>query len=114
MSALRCGTSIWRIVALTRPGGALVIVTDIVSTTSAPWLLQVADAQLEDEMASLIASKNFFTGTNPYRIVALLEEEPSLAEHVCDVELLDPWLWAVTPDRHHLITAIVAHRRLGQ
>ena len=86
------------LVALTRPVGAL---------------LQVPDGRLEDAMASLIAGKNFFTGTNPYRIVALLEEEPSLAEHVCDVEMLDPWLWAVTRDRQHLTTAIVAHRRPG-
>jgi hypothetical protein len=32
--------------------------------------------RLEARMVELIAAENFFTGTNPYRIVAVLEEDP--------------------------------------
>lgn len=96
---------------LTRPGGVLILVSDLVSTATAPHLANVAEADLEQEMAALVAADNFFTGTNPYRILALLEEHPGLREAVTDVQLMNPWMWAVTPDRQHLTYAIVARRR---
>jgi hypothetical protein len=95
---------------LTRPGGILILVSDFVSTATAPHLLHVVEADLEQEMAALVAAENFFTGTNPYRILALLEEHPRLREAVTDVRLIHPWLWAVTPERQHLTYAIVARR----
>lgn len=98
------------LVNLTRIGGTLILVTDIVSTASAPWLARVGHSDLEAEMAALVASGNFFTGTNPYRIVALLEEDSRLQSKVTDVRLLEPWLWAVTPDREHLTCAMTARR----
>lgn len=86
---------------LTRPGGHAVLVTDTVPTSTAPQLRSVDPDQLEPAMAALVAGGNFFTGTNAYRIVAVLEEA-----HAADVVLHDPWLWAVTPDRDHLAYAI--------
>jgi hypothetical protein len=99
------------LVHLTRPGGTLVLVTDVVSTTSAPQLLDAAQADLEEQMAELVAARNFFTGTNPYRIAALLEEDGRLRGLVTDVRLLEPWLWQVTADRQHLTCAVLARRR---
>ena len=86
---------------LTRPGGHAVLVTDTVPTSTAPHLRDLEPDQLEPAMAALVAGGNFFTGTNPYRIVAVLEEAGA-----ADVALHDPWLWAVTPDRDHLTYAI--------
>lgn len=99
------------LVRLTRPGGRCVVVTDIVSTATAPQLLHTPETELEPEMARLIAAQNFFTGANPYRIVAVLEDDPEFREEVCNVCLSNPWLWAVTRDRHHLACAIVIGRR---
>lgn len=98
------------LIHLTRPGGALVLVTDVVSTTSAPQLLDTAQADLEEQMAALIAARNFFTGTNPYRIAALLEEDRRFRGLVTNVRLLEPWLWQVTADRQHLTCAVLARR----
>jgi hypothetical protein len=98
------------LVALTRPGGELILITDVVSTTSAPRLLHTPEARLGREMATLVEGFNFFTGTNPYRILALLEEDPRFRREVTGARLVDPWLWAVTPDRQHLTYAIVAKR----
>jgi hypothetical protein len=99
------------LVYLTRPGGTLVLVTDVVSTTTAPRLLATAQADLEEQMAGLVAARNFFTGTNPYRIAALLEEDERFRGLVTDVRLVDPWLWQVTADRQHLTCAILARRQ---
>ena len=99
------------LVAMTRSGGTLVLVTDVVSTSTAPRLATVTDEELVAEMAATVSARNFFTGTNPYRIAAMLEEDPRLGDLVTDVELFAPWLWAVTADRQHLTCAIVARRR---
>jgi hypothetical protein len=101
------------LVYLTRPGGTLVLVTDVVSTTTAPQLLKAAATELEGQMAELVASRNFFTGTNPYRIIALLEQDDRFRDLVVDVRLLEPWLWRVTADREHLTYAIVARRSMA-
>lgn len=98
------------LVALTRPGGSVILVTDVVSTTTAPSLLTAHPVVLESEMARLVAAGNFFTGTNPYRIVALLEEDSRLRRQLTDVRLEGPWLWAVTNDRQHLVCAVTARR----
>jgi len=99
------------LVRLTKAGGTCVLVTDVVSTASAPWLLGVPTEDLEEHMARLVAEHNFFTGTNPYRIAALLEEEAFFRDSVTMVRLVGPWLWAVTSDRMHLTCAVVARRR---
>lgn len=98
---------------LTRPGGSSLLVTDVVATSTAPDLLRLPAAELEPQMAALIAQGNFFTGTNPYRIMAVLEEVAELAQSVEQVRLHGPWLWAVTADRRHLACAVSFRRRFG-
>ena len=98
------------LVRLTRPGGTCVLVTDVVSSATAPQLLRTAESELESEMARVVAERNFFTGVNPYRIVAVLEDDPIFRSDVFNVRLCDRWLWAITPDRHHLTCAILATR----
>ena len=92
---------------MTRLGRRAVLVTDVVSTSTAPSLLGLAEDEMEPAMAALVAAGNFFTGTNPYRIAAVLEDGGAAG----DVTLHDPWLWAVTPDRRHLTYAISWRRR---
>ncbi|NOT08119.1 MAG: hypothetical protein HOP28_07930 [Gemmatimonadales bacterium] len=99
------------LVHLTRPGGVLVLVTDFVSTRSAPGLAHLPPDELEPALARLVAAGNFFTGTNPYRIAALLEETEPFSRHIAQARFHGPWLWAITPDREHLAGAIVAERR---
>lgn len=45
------------------------------------------------------------------RIMAVLEEDAELAQHVEQVRLHGPWLWAVTADRHHLACVLSFRRR---
>lgn len=96
---------------LVRRGGHAILVTDTVATSTAPRLHEVAEDELEPAMAALVADSNFFTGTNPYRVVAVLEEGTPFAGLIAEVRLHDPWLWAVTPDREHLTYAITWRRQ---
>jgi hypothetical protein len=102
------------LVGVTRAAGTFVLISDVVASTTAPQLVDARDEELEPLMAELVAAGNFFTGTNPYRIVALLEEDERFRHEVDDVRLLDPWRWAVTADRFHLVYAIVARRSVGR
>jgi hypothetical protein len=95
------------LVALTRPGGTCVLVTDIVSTTTAPELLDAGTDALEGHLARLVATRNFFTGTNPYRLVERFEARADIAA----ARWVGPWLWQLTADRAHLAAAVVAVRR---
>jgi hypothetical protein len=101
------------LVGLTRAGGTMALITDVVSTGTAPWLLETPPATLGDELAGLVEARNFFTGTNPFRIVAVLEESERFRDLVAETRLLEPWLWKVTNDRQHLTYAILARRRAG-
>ena len=95
---------------LTEPGGSFVLVTDVVSTLSAPDLPLLAESQLASRMAKLVAARNFFTGVNPYRLHRLLAADPRFGGRTSDVSLYAPWLWSVTSDRQHLACALSARR----
>lgn len=99
-----------QVVDLLRPGGAAVLVTDVVSTLTAPDLLGCDEAELEGAMQMLVAARNFFTGANPYRIVSLLGHDERWERRVGEVEMHGPWLWPVTPHRQHLTCALTFRR----
>jgi hypothetical protein len=101
------------LVQLTAPGGWLLLISDVVSTATAPKLAKIPAAELSAAMAALIAENNFFTGTNPYRLTYLLAQDPRFRDDVTDVRLLAPWLWRVRPRRQHLVYAIAARRTIS-
>lgn len=49
--------------------------------------------QLPSLVASLIEQGNFFTGCNPFALLALLRRDPLLAPLVAEVQFLRPWRW---------------------
>jgi hypothetical protein len=99
------------LVHLTTRGGRIVLISDVVSTATAPELSRIPEVGLGAAMGALIARGNFFTGTNPYRLSSLLAGDPRFRDEVTDVHLHAPWLWHVRPQRQHLVYAITARRR---
>ncbi len=78
---------------LTIPGGAAVLVTEIVSSDSCPALLSVDEGGLPELVRREVAARNFFTGTNPAALQQLLRTEISLAEQLANTRFAEPWLW---------------------
>lgn len=78
---------------LLRPGGAGLLVSEIVSSDTAPELLAVDEAQLPALAARLIQARNFFTGCNPFALQMLFQNDPVLAPRVAQAQLLRPWRW---------------------
>jgi hypothetical protein len=99
-----------RTVALLRPGGCLLLITDFNASTACPELTEVPDDQLAAYSSRLIAGRNFFTGLNPFALRALFETDAWLSKHVHRVHLTKPWRWTF-PTRTYLVFAIRARRR---
>jgi hypothetical protein len=78
---------------LLRPGGEGLLVSEIVSSDTAPELAVVDESQLPELATRLIQSRNFFTGCNPFALQALFQNDSDLAPLVAQVQLLRPWRW---------------------
>lgn len=78
---------------LTVPGGAAVLVTEVVSSDSCPALLSVDEGGLPDLVRREVAARNFFTGTNPVALQQLLRTETCLVEQLANMQFTEPWLW---------------------
>ena len=96
--------------ALTANGGNAVLVTDFVSSDTAPELPQLSGQVLADRLMQMISEKNFFVGLNPMRITALLQQDRFLAGKITDLHCARPWLWNLGP-RYYAVTAVSFCRR---
>lgn len=93
---------------LTRAGGAFVLATDVVSTTTAPDLNDIPEPMLGNRLERLIAERNFFTGANPAAIWQDLLDEfapqgAGLASH-------GPWIWPLAQSHSYLTWAVTVRR----
>ncbi len=78
---------------LTRPGGQVLLTTEVVSSDTCPRLRSASQTELPSLLREQIERRNFFTGVNPAVLVELLRTEPELSERVESVEVLPPWTW---------------------
>ena len=93
---------------LTRAGGAFVLATDVVSTTTAPDLNDIPEPMLGRRLERLIEQRNFFTGANPAAIWQELLDEfvPEGAVLVSH----DPWMWPLAQSHSYLTWAVTVRR----
>lgn len=96
--------------ALTTPGGASLLVSDVVSSDACPELRAARDEHLPDLLNHLARTGNHFHGLNPNLLHRLVWTEPALACQVDDVTPLRPWKWNIGP-RVYLVTALLIRRR---
>jgi hypothetical protein len=98
-------------VALTRPGGRCLLVTDVVSSDTLP--LDKLFPQIDGGalLRRLDRDERLFSGTSPALVRAMLEDDLDLAAEVEDVSIITPWLWHVAPRRTFLVCAIAFGRR---
>jgi hypothetical protein len=99
------------LVALTRPGGRCLLVTDVVSSETLP--LDQLHPELDGEafLRRLEARRELFSGTSPALARLMLAHDPDLAREVEDVSLGAPWLWRVSQRRTVLVYALAFARR---
>lgn len=98
-----------QLIDLARPGGAVVLITDVVSSSTVPELATAASTELPTLVGRAIAQRNFFSGVNPFVIKRLLETDDSFAAMLTDIRLSDPWVWDLGP-RLYAVCALTAKR----
>jgi hypothetical protein len=100
------------LLSLVRPGGQVLLVSDMVSTETYPleemWGTQSPTAL----MGQLERAGNFLSGTAPTFIRRLFTSDPVAATLVDGAPTsIEPWLWRMGPDLTFLVYAVVARRR---
>jgi hypothetical protein len=99
-----------QIVELLNLRGAGVLVTDVVSTDTAPQITRMDESVLHQALVDLIAECNFFTGGNPFAIQAQYQTDSQVAHLVERVEVTIPWRWDIGP-KQFLVCAVLFRRR---
>ncbi|MEO2015989.1 MAG: hypothetical protein ABGZ53_16640 [Fuerstiella sp.] len=92
LKALRIG-HLRRMLSLLRPGGVAIFVSDIVSSDTAEQLKTATAEQMPEIVKTLVAEKNFFSGTNPSVVLSELNVLSRLATGPDTVHTIDPWTW---------------------
>jgi hypothetical protein len=95
---------------LVAPGGAGVLIADVVSSDTAPALASAQERLLPGLLAGLIQQRNFFHGVNPAVLGSFFRTDPVVAEQVTDLEGVPPWLWDFGP-RVYLVCAVTFRKR---
>ncbi|MEZ6060580.1 MAG: hypothetical protein R3C19_09480 [Planctomycetaceae bacterium] len=96
VKAIRVG-HLRRMLNLLRPGGIAILVTDIVSSDTAPQLARTQDAQLGPLIRELVNDRNFFTGVNPAVVLSELNMLERLPHGADTAQVFDPWQWQMGP-----------------
>lgn len=94
-----------------RAGGDAILITDVVSSATFPALVELPADQLNYAIAEQVHRRNFFTGTNPGRLMQLFATDPTLARLSGSVRGLLPWRWDLGP-RMYAVYGIHVVRRV--
>jgi hypothetical protein len=92
---------------LVRPGGRIVLITDVASSDWVPDLGEWPESSLPGLVPRLVREHGLIHGVNPADLLALFRLDPVLAAKLDRVELLPPWRWKLH-SRTYLVCAIEA------
>jgi hypothetical protein len=76
-----------------QPGGKAMLITDVVSSDTAPELRSTQPHDLPAVLTRLLNARNHFTGLSPAVVIDALRTRPGLSEQIATIEPLAPWLW---------------------
>lgn len=93
---------------LTQPGGTAILVTEVVSSDTAPGICDTPVADLPNVLSGCLAAGNFFTGLHPGILHSELTSE-EFGPGFESVRATPPWLWHFTA-RTYAVVAFVARR----
>ena len=92
LKAVRIG-HLRRMLNMLRPGGVAILISDVVSSVTAPELVDANESELPDLVRKLVTARNFFSGTNPATVLAELNLLTKTAGGPESVHTIDPWKW---------------------
>lgn len=107
--ALRQG-HLRRLLSLAAPGGQVIVVSDFVSSDSAPEIAAATEGETSQLAERLLAAGNFLTGSHPLQLLQTLTETPDLAAQIAEQRLVGPWKWDFGA-RQYLVFAAVLRKK---
>jgi hypothetical protein len=96
---------------LAAPGGSILLVTDFVSSDSAPEIDAAAEYQLPALARRLVEGGNFFHGLNPAVVASLWTNDHKLAAETTGLQVAHPWRWDFGI-RRYLVTAFLTKKQI--
>ena len=81
------------IAELLNPNGIGILVSDFVSTKTAPELSAMSDSEIPNAAMHWIKNQNFFTGVNPFMLRSHYQTELGTAAMVEFRKMTRPWKW---------------------
>ncbi|WP_435010269.1 hypothetical protein P12x_001520 [Tundrisphaera lichenicola] len=98
---------------LARPGGQLVLITDVVSSDALPMLTSTPEESLIDLLPKLARRGGLIHGVNPFDLLEVFTRDPVLSSSTTDLKPITPWFWRLHA-RVYLVWALCCRtRRLG-
>jgi hypothetical protein len=94
------------------PGGVGLLITDVVSSETAPVLEQMPDDQLPRFLQQCLHAGNFFAGLHPGQMIQDLAHYEPISRLVEDARMHLPWKWQMGP-RFYAVYAVSFRRRSG-
>ena len=94
------------------PGGVGLLITDVVSSETAPVLEQMPDQQLPRFLQQCLQSGNFFAGLHPGQMMQDLTHYQPISSLVREVVMHPPWKWQMGP-RFYAVYAVSFRKRYG-
>jgi hypothetical protein len=92
---------------LVAPGGAGVLISDIVSSDTVATLGAISEGELPGALVELLQARNFFHGVNPAIVTPLFKTDPILSPQITELQVAWPWRWNCG-SRLYLVYAIKA------
>lgn len=96
---------------LTRPGGRIVLATDVATERMAPLHELDVGADLRALLEQLIREGNVFNAVNPRALAEIAADDPYLTLELSPPEVTDAWLWHNGEQQIFLVCALELERR---
>jgi hypothetical protein len=97
--------------ALTKPGGRLLLVSDLSATDIAPSIRTTPDADLPALVATLVARGQVFQVAQPELLRRMAREDPLLATQIAVSPECETWRWQNGSAQTFLVYALEAKRQ---
>ncbi len=109
LQALRIG-HLRRMINQCLPGGSVLLITDVISSDTAPELKQAGIGDLKQLLRESLAERNYFSGCHPDRVIADLQILAAATGRISRIRVHDPWTWRLA-QRVFAVYAIQAELR---
>jgi hypothetical protein len=107
--AVRSG-HIRSLLGMARPGGRVLLVTEVVSNQVLPEVTDAADSELGAILFRAIFRGDVFTGVSPAAISSWLASERPFGARLVSPGIVGPWRWRQSPARTFLMVAFLMKR----